>query len=72
MIEQFKKQKGKQPYTKIQMINKVEVCYLKTKRKDWVINYIVLPAKGRECSLSVRSRCRVVSGDGSRGEVVIL
>ena len=38
MIEQFKKQKGKQPYTKIQMINKVEVCYLKNKIKKGLGN----------------------------------
>ena len=38
MIEQFKKQKGKQPYTKIQMINKIEVCYLKNKRKKELVD----------------------------------
>ena len=54
------------------MINKLEVCYVKNKIKNSLINYIVLLAKGRECSLSMKSRCRVAIGDGSRGGAVIL
>ena len=43
MIEQFKKQKGEKSYTKIQMINKIEVCYLKNKIKKELVDKLCSP-----------------------------